>query len=160
MMILMKTVVMRSISLSMWVIDDDRMSWRVSMNWSWIVEWNDNWWEWVELSDFYGRIEIEWWIESVWIMEMNWWWCWYMEYWVWMIYDEWRDNQDSRFELIESVSNCCDWESWFEYVKKRIGLNEWWLDLMTSERVDIIVLFWRNDIDIENQSRLKSLLVR
>lgn len=52
MMILMKTVVMRSISLSMWVIDDDRMSWRVSMNWSWIVEWNDNWWEWVDLSRF------------------------------------------------------------------------------------------------------------
>ena len=53
MMILMKTVVMRSISLSMWVIDDDRMSWRVSMNWSWIVEWNDNWCEWVELSDYW-----------------------------------------------------------------------------------------------------------
>ena len=124
-----------------------------------IIDENDLIW-----VDFYGRIEIEWWIDIVWIMEMNWWWCWYMEYWVWMIYDEWRDNQDSRFELIESLR--CVWLEELiricdsDLKEKRIGLNEWWLDPMTSERVDIIVLFWRNDIDIENQSRLKSLLVR
>ena len=165
MMILMKTVVMRSISLSMWVIDDDRMSWRVSMNWSWIVEWNDNWWEWVDLSRFlwknWDRMMNRYCVDNGDELMMM------LIYGVLSVNDIWWMKRQSGFSI---------WVDWicFELLwlgeliricdsvlkEKRIGLNEWWLDPMTSERVDIIVLFWRNDIDIENQSRLKSLLVR